>query len=493
MSIRNRIILLILLLIALLAFTGIFTYCKFTEVTNKLSEIGRENIELSNKVVALNLLHLEHTELFKKVVEEGLLLQTDTGRKKQFSQAKQAYNGVCMAFDQGVHNQDTLLNDPQQFLFLKTGERQSMKLNLDSIKTLHNICAPSANKVFNLLEFGNVHTALPIADSFYENEKKINSQLTGLLGSYNQYAERAIKLSQVRQGNILLDLILIIAVVAIFGIVGALLLSRGILQSLSKAVWFAHQVKEGNREVSFDNIPRDEIGELLQTLREMLMALRRSEQIILDEKKKSDDLLLNILPAEVAEELKEKGSALARHFDEVTVLFTDFKDFTLLAEQLSPQELVDELDACFKEFDAIMARYHVEKIKTVGDAYLAAAGLPLAQPDHAFRVLKASLEIVNFMKVRKANLGNRTFEIRLGIHSGSVVAGIVGVRKFAYDIWGDTVNTAARMEQHSEAGKINISQATYDLVKDKFSCTYRGELPAKNKGVLNMYFVEREL
>ncbi|MBK9249828.1 MAG: tetratricopeptide repeat protein [Ignavibacteria bacterium] len=222
------------------------------------------------------------------------------------------------------------------------------------------------------------------------------------------------------------------------------------------------------------------------------IALEEKNQIISEEKEKSDSLLLNILPAEVAEELKAKGTADAKHFDNVTVLFTDFKSFTTISETLTPQELVGELHTCFKAFDEICTKYSIEKIKTIGDAYLAVCGLPLADEKHAENVVKAALEIREFMAQRGKELGAKTFEIRIGINSGSVVAGIVGVKKFAYDIWGDTVNTAARMEQNSEPGKINISETTYALVKNQFTCDYRGEIDAKNKGKLKMYFVDAE-
>lgn len=211
------------------------------------------------------------------------------------------------------------------------------------------------------------------------------------------------------------------------------------------------------------------------------------------EKKKTDDLLLNILPEEIAEELKQKGTSEAKFFDHVTVLFTDFVNFTKAGERMSPQELVDELHACFKAFDNICSKYNIEKIKTIGDAYLAVCGLPVADVNHAVNVTNAALEILWFMKARRESRGDKTFEIRIGIHSGSVVAGIVGVKKFAYDIWGDTVNTAARMEQHSEAGKINASEATYELIKDNFACTPRGKITAKNKGEMNMYFVDERI
>jgi class 3 adenylate cyclase len=211
------------------------------------------------------------------------------------------------------------------------------------------------------------------------------------------------------------------------------------------------------------------------------------------QKIETENLLLNILPADVAGELKEKGSAEARFYKDVTVLFTDFKGFTKVSERLTPQQLVDELHQCFKGFDEIVGRYGIEKIKTVGDAYLAAAGLPGPMEDHAHTMVRAALEIRDFMAARRAVLGEDTFEVRIGIHTGNVVAGIVGVRKFAYDIWGDTVNTAARMEQNSEPGRINISQSTWERVQLDFRCVYRGAVTAKNKGELNMYFVEGPL
>lgn len=211
------------------------------------------------------------------------------------------------------------------------------------------------------------------------------------------------------------------------------------------------------------------------------------------EKKKSDDLLLNILPAEIAEELKQKGSAVARDYDKVTVMFTDFKDFTRISEQLTPAELVKEIDFCFSAFDYIIQKHGVEKIKTIGDAYMCVGGLPVPSSTHAQDVVSAALEIRDFMEnhnKEKAARGEHQFRIRIGIHTGSVVAGIVGVKKFAYDIWGDTVNIASRIESSGEPGKVNISGSTFDLIKNQFNCTYRGKIEAKNKGEIDMYFVE---
>lgn len=212
------------------------------------------------------------------------------------------------------------------------------------------------------------------------------------------------------------------------------------------------------------------------------------------EKKRSDELLLNILPGEVANEIKLNGRSTPKTFSMVTVMFTDFKDFTRVSEHISAELLVAELDYCFSAFDKILPKYKIEKIKTVGDAYLCASGLPVSSFTHATDMVNAAIEIRNFMLERKKEKevkGEMPFEMRIGIHTGPVVAGIVGVKKYAYDIWGNTVNLAARMEQHSEAGKINISGSTYELVKDKFKCIHRGKIEAKNKGEIDMFFVEK--
>lgn len=224
-----------------------------------------------------------------------------------------------------------------------------------------------------------------------------------------------------------------------------------------------------------------------------LIVVYRQRNRIAKEKHRSEELLLNILPEEVAEELKAKGSADAKLIDEVTVLFTDFKGFTALSEKMSPKELVQDLHECFTAFDHIIQKYGLEKIKTIGDSYMAAGGLPTPTTTHAQDVVHAALEIRKYMETTKeARIKDNLpyFEIRIGVHTGPVVAGIVGVKKFAYDIWGDTVNIASRMESSGVAGKVNISGSTYQLIKDNFKCEYRGKIEAKSKGMVDMYFVE---
>lgn len=221
--------------------------------------------------------------------------------------------------------------------------------------------------------------------------------------------------------------------------------------------------------------------------------ISKEKKISEAEKERSEELLLNILPAEVATELKQTGQCQPKTFSMVTVMFADFKDFTNISEKVSAELLVSEINYCFSAFDNILQKHKIEKIKTVGDAYMCASGLPTLNYTHAFDVVTAALEIKNFILTRKKEKegkGEISFEMRIGIHTGPVVAGIVGIKKFSYDIWGDTVNLAARMEQSCDAGNVNISGITYELVKDKFNCTHRGKIQAKNKGEIDMYFVE---
>ena len=272
-------------------------------------------------------------------------------------------------------------------------------------------------------------------------------------------------------------------------------------RALTDSLTFASEKIVKDKEIQKQKVIRNGFvgGFALVALFASIFFIQRNR--ISKEKARSEELLLNILPAEVAEELKAKGEAQAVQVDQVTVLFSDFKGFTSLSEKLTPKELVRDLNECFSAFDRIMTKHGIEKIKTIGDAYMAAGGLPVPNATHAVDVVKAGLEMRGFIaegKARKLAAGLPFFEIRIGIHTGPVVAGIVGVKKFQYDIWGDTVNTASRMESSGEAGQVNISEATYALVKNAstpvgmpaFVFAPRGLVQAKGKGELHMWFVE---
>ena len=220
--------------------------------------------------------------------------------------------------------------------------------------------------------------------------------------------------------------------------------------------------------------------------------IKKTKKIIEKEKNISNSLLLNILPEETAQELKKNGKVVAKRYELATVLFTDFEGFTNYSEDLPPEKLVESIDYYFSKFDEIIDKYDLEKIKTIGDSYMCAGGIPFETDDHAYQVILAALDIIDFVEQSNNRLldDQINFKVRVGVNSGSIVAGIVGTKKFAYDIWGDTVNIASRMESNSETGKINISENTYQLVKEQFSCKYRGEIQVKNKGMMKMYFVE---
>ena len=220
--------------------------------------------------------------------------------------------------------------------------------------------------------------------------------------------------------------------------------------------------------------------------------IEKSRDIIENEKEKSDKLLLNILPKETAQELKEFGFAKPKSYEKVTILFTDFKGFTRLSQHMPPEKLIEELNDCFRVFDDIVNEFGLEKIKTLGDGYMAAGGIPVANETNPLDAVKAALKINEFMKQRtkeKEAAGIPFWGTRIGLHTGNVVAGVVGSRKFAYDIWGDSVNTASRMESGGEVGKVNISKDTFKLIEGHFECEYRGEIEIKNRGKIGMYFV----
>jgi class 3 adenylate cyclase/HAMP domain-containing protein len=317
-------------------------------------------------------------------------------------------------------------------------------------------------------------------------------------------------MDRIRQIAILVSLI-----VFCIGILLGLWLARTISTPVRQIRDAAILVGKGDLTQHVGQNRRDEIGDLSRAFNKMVGDLSKAEeeirtknseltlalddlniknkQIVL-EKQKSDELLLNILPEETAEELKTEGHAKPKRFEMATVMFTDFVSFTRISEGLSPEQLVSEIDYCFSNFDEIIEKYQVEKIKTIGDSYMCVGGIPVPQKNHASNCILAALEIQEFLNMNQKDRGSKShpsFVARVGIHSGPLVAGIVGSKKFAYDVWGDTVNTASRMESSGEADMVNISVETYKLLKDdpRFHFKYRGKVKAKGKGEIEMYFV----
>ena len=218
---------------------------------------------------------------------------------------------------------------------------------------------------------------------------------------------------------------------------------------------------------------------------------------LLDQRKAEiESLLLNILPYEVAVELQNTGQATPRYYDNASVLFTDFVSFSKIAETLSPQQVVEELNEFFIAMDNIIEKYQLEKIKTIGDSYMCAGGIPTVNQTHPIAIVKAGIEILEYLhhkNVHRENTGLPKWELRIGIHSGPLVAGVVGKKKYAYDIWGSTVNIASRMESNGEVGNVNVSASVFNHIKDQYQCTYRGKIYAKNIGEIDMYFVENKI
>jgi class 3 adenylate cyclase len=222
----------------------------------------------------------------------------------------------------------------------------------------------------------------------------------------------------------------------------------------------------------------------------------KTNKLLDSQKAQIQSLLSNILPDEVAEELQRDGAATPKYYESASVLFTDFKSFTKHADHMTPQEVIAELNSCFIAFDDIMEKYNLEKIKTIGDAYMCAGGIPVPDPNHYWNMVKAAKDIQATIVMRnneRVAKGLPPWEIRIGIHVGPIVAGVVGKKKYAYDIWGSTVNIASRMESNGEPGQINISSAVYELIKDEYECTHRGKIYAKNVGDIDMYFLGEKI
>jgi ligand-binding sensor domain-containing protein/class 3 adenylate cyclase/HD superfamily phosphodiesterase len=264
------------------------------------------------------------------------------------------------------------------------------------------------------------------------------------------------------------------------------------LAAIAAIIYFYNQQRL-NRVVKQKRLLENQIRERTATVMKQKEEIEEQKAIIEEQKKKTESLVHSILPRETAEELINKGFSRPRNYSLCTVMFTDFQGFTKIAEKLRPQQLIDELDKYFSKFDEIVGKYNMERIKTIGDSYMCAGGIPIRNKSNPIEAILAALEIQRFMLDAFIEIEGKRYDwkLRIGINTGEIIAGVIGKTKFAFDIWGDTVNTASRTESSGEAGKVNITKATYEYVKDFFVCSYRGKIAAKNKGEIEMYFVDR--
>ncbi len=237
-------------------------------------------------------------------------------------------------------------------------------------------------------------------------------------------------------------------------------------------------------------VTNDNKEELLARVK-AAVELNQLRKQLKEEKNLLEKLLYSTFPSKVADKLKTKGKVSTQYYDKVSILFTDFVGFTIISSKMHASRLMKELDDCFSSFDRIIQKYGLERIKTIGDAYMCAGGVPTANRTNPLDIILAAFEMQNFMKARFEEKKGNYWQCRLGISTGRVVAGIVGETRLAYDIWGDAVNVASRMESNGEVYKVNVSRETYDLIKDFFICEQRPNIEIKGKGIMETFFVLR--
>ncbi len=437
-------------------------------------------------------MNIDDLEKAKEYQLKSLQIATEVKDKSGIGQASYGLANILMKRKQYAEALQNVL--PTLSIFKETGARDKLAKSKRLLAEIYGATGDfkSAHNEFS--------EATALRDSIF-NEAN-SKQMAGLEESFAvaqkekeiQVQAEKQKASEARQKLtnytlIAVALILFFVVVTLVFVYRSLTQTKRLNGRINKQVV---QLKEQQEEINTQN---EELHQSREETMAQRDALAETNQIIEKEREKSDNLLLNILPAEVAEELKEKGSATAQHYKKVSVLFTDFQGFTKRTAGMTPQEVIGELNQCFSKFDAIIDKYNLEKIKTIGDAYMCAGGLPVANETNPIDAVRAALEMQQYMEAYKVECeakGEPYFRCRLGINTGEVVAGVVGTKKFAYDIWGDTVNTASRAESGGEVGMVNITQSTYEAVKDYFECEYRGEIEVKGKGQIKMYFVLKE-
>jgi len=360
------------------------------------------------------------------------------------------------------------------------------KLQLSIVK-YHNNVSQLMNKVveIELLTANNTLQFQRILPNIKKNQLKINE----LINSIATKLGEQLRVSKSQTIIIFSSAFVILAFFMFFQIRSA----QFLVQRLRQLTDCMFHIRSGDFSgASHLTQSNDEIGILANNFQKMTTQIQSQIAIIKQEKEKSDALLLNILPLPIAIRLKQKEELIADKFENATVLFCDIVNFTNLSVSITPEELVKNLNTIFTLFDELTTSYNLEKIKTIGDAYMIVGGVPNPCDDHAEQVANAAIKMIEVMSIL-SNKMELPFSIRIGIHSGAVVAGVIGVTKFAYDLWGDTVNTASRMESHGMPGKIHCSEAVYELLKDKFCFEARGIIKVKGKGEMFTYFLQEKI
>jgi class 3 adenylate cyclase len=274
----------------------------------------------------------------------------------------------------------------------------------------------------------------------------------------------------------------------VLGAIIALAITRSIRTPLADLDQAAARISGGDLEQQVPVRSRDELGRLSQTFNSMVHSIREQTEEIQRKNEENERLLFNILPGPIAGRLKQGEEPIADYFPEVTVLFSDIVGFTPLSSELPPTELVEFLDEIFSAFDDAARRLGIEKIKTIGDAYMAVAGLTHELEDHVFSMVEMGLEMLGALD--RVNQGRGTdFQMRIGINCGPVVAGVIGKSKFIYDLWGDAVNVASRMESNGIAGRIQVTEEVRSRIGDRFAVEERGEISVKGKGTVRAYLI----
>lgn len=439
---------------------------------------GADNMDLATVVKAYNAIAGEiiMSELLEKLMH--IMIENAGAQRGVLIREEGAYRTVVAVLDEEDGKVEVLLDEPVQKNQRLSQTVLNFAANSKSYVVLENACETRPYNRESYIREGNIKSV--ICMPVIQKGKKF-----GYLYLENNLVTGAFTKSRI-------SLLSILSAQAAVSLENAELYDE--MSQLNTQLKNEISEKEEAQQALIENEKRlEEYNENLeQKVEERTRELSLQKDIIEQEKKKSDSLLLNILPEETAEELKAHGKAEPRRFKEVTVLFTDFVDFSRISESVTADVLVNEIHYYYCAFDEIISKYKLEKIKTIGDSYMCAAGLPVEMKNHAENAVRAALEIQNFIREeekKRSKLNQTAFDIRIGLHTGPVVAGIVGIKKFAYDIWGDTVNYASRMESSGKPGRVNISGSTYELIKDKFECEHRGKIAVKSKGEIDMYFV----